>query len=184
MPKKLLVLLIFIGISIYLWYPAFNSTEQVATDTDPVLVPDFTAKLLHQELFDHKGDLKQEVFSQKMEHFADLDLTYFEQPEFIIYQDDNPYWRLSAKVGNMQDGRLILDENVQMLQLNNNELVNSIETSYLEINLNSQIVTTDKLFVIKGQRTTITGHGLNADLKEGRVKMTKHVQTILKGNQQ
>ena len=179
---KIIVISLFIGISLYLWYPAFQDSEQQENDAEEVLIPDFTARLLHQELFDNNGKLKEEVFSQKMEHFADLNLTYFEQPEFIIYQDDNPYWRLSALVGNMQDGRLVLAQNVQMVQLNDNELVNSIETSYIEIDLNSQLVTTDKRFVIKGKNTTIIGHGLRADLKLGRLQMTKHVETILKGN--
>ena len=179
---KIIVITLFIGISLYLWYPDFQDSEQQESDTEAVLIPDFTARLLHQELFDNNGKLKEEVFSQKMEHFADLNLTYFEQPEFIIYQDDNPYWRLSALVGNMQDGRLVLDQDVQMVQLNDNELVNSIDTSYIEIDLNSQLVTTDKRFVIKGKNTTIIGHGLRADLKLGRLQMTKHVETILKGN--
>ena len=179
---KLLVIILFAGISLYLWYPVFQQDSASLDNTESALVPDFTARLLHQELFDQQGRLKEEVFSEKMEHYADLDLTYFEQPEFIIYQDDKPYWRLLAEVGNMQEGRLILDQSVKMYQLNDNDLVNSIETSYLEIDLNSQLVTTDKMFVIKGQKTTITGHGLHADLKLGRLKMTQHVKTILKGN--
>lgn len=179
---RFIVITLFIGISLYLWYPAFHDSDEQIDEAEAVLIPDFTARLLHQELFDNNGKLKEEVFSQKMEHFADLNLTYFEQPEFIIYQDDQPYWRLSAQVGNMQDGRLVLNEDVQMVQLNDNELVNSINTSYIEIDLNSQLVTTDKRFVIKGVNTTIVGHGLRADLKVGRLQMTKHVETILKGS--
>ncbi len=179
---KALVVTTFLGISLYLWYPMLQLTNTSEILEEPVLVPDFTAMLLHQELFDQNGNLKQEVFSQKMEHFAELSLTYFEGPEFIIYQNDKPYWRLSAQIGSMQDGRLILDKNVVMYQLTDNELVTTIETEYLEINLNTQVVTTDKAIIIKGRRSTIEGQGLKADLKAGKVKLTQHVRTILKGN--
>lgn len=181
MRLRLLVLLIFVGISLYLWFPAFTNQSNADDSEEPVLTPDFTATLLHQEMFDKNGTLKQEVFSQKMEHYAQLALTYFEQPEFIIYQNNAPFWRLAADLGSVQDGRLTLDSNVKMYQLTNNELVTSIETQYLEIDLDTQVVETDKPIIIRGEKTTIEGQGLTADLKAQTVKLKHHVRTILKG---
>jgi len=183
MRTKLVIILIFIGISLYLWLPAFNTLNEFDDNDEPELIPDFTATLLHQEMFNDEGKLKQEVFSQKMEHYAQLALTYCEQPEFIIYQDDKPFWRLAAMTGSVQDGRLTMENDVTWFQLNDNKLVTSIETEYIEIDLDSQLVVTDKPIIIRGEKTTIEGKGLRADLKAERVTLTKHVRTILKGNQ-
>jgi len=176
-----LVVLAFIVVSLILWMPAFQDSEQTTDDFEEELRPEFTAKLLHQELFDSNGQLSQEVFSQKMEHFAELQLTHFESPEFIIYQNQKPFWRLSAKIGNMQDGILTLDQNVKMIQLSENVMVESIITEYLEINLDSNKVSTDNVIQIEGQRMTIVGNGMEADLNVGKVTLTEHVETIIKG---
>ena len=178
---RLLVVLAFIVISVILWLPAFQQPIDSDGDFDQELFPEFTAKFLHQEMFDEQGRLTQEVFSQKMEHFAELDLTHFEQPEFVIYQNHEPFWRLTAKVGNMQDGLLILDQAVTMEQLTANAMVRTINTEYLEINLESNMVTSDSPITIAGQRMTIVGSGMIADLNLGKVSLTQHVETVIKG---
>jgi len=176
-----LVVLAFVVVSLILWMPALRDADNEKDDFEQELRPEFTAKLLHQELFDKKGQLSQEVFSQKMEHFAELQLTHFEFPEFIIYQDLKPFWRLSAQIGNMQDGILTLDQDVKMVQLSENALVESIQTEYLEIDLDSNMVSTDNVIQIEGQRMTVIGNGMNADLNLGKVTLTEHVETIIKG---
>ena len=182
MKLRILLAVVIVAASWYFWLPIKPTQIIDSTNKEEVLVPDFTATLLHQEMFDINGNLTQEVFSQKMEHFAALELTYFEQPEFVIYQNKKPFWRLSAQNGNVQDGRLILDKNVTMYQVENNQMVTTIDTDYLEINLDSQLVWTDKPIVIKGKQSIITGKGMKADLKVGKVQLTEHVRTIIKGS--
>lgn len=178
---RLTILLTFLIVSLVLWYPAWQDSPNRSTEQEAELIPEFTAKFLHQEMYDLDGNLKQEVFSQKMEHYADLSLTQFEQPEFIIYQDHQPFWRLSAKFGAMQDGLLTLDEQVTMLQLTDSLLVQSITTDYLEINLNSNLVVTDNPIKIEGTKLSILGQGLKADLNMGKLNLTHHVKTVFKG---
>jgi lipopolysaccharide export system protein LptC len=179
---RLSIFLTFLIVSLILWYPAWQELPEIDTAQEADLVPEFTAKLLHQEMYDAQGKLKQEVFSKKMEHYADLSLTQFEQPEFIIYQDNQAFWKLSAQYGAMQDGLLTLNNQVTMLQLTDSLLVQSIATDYLEINLNSNLVTTDNPIKIEGTKLSIMGQGLRADLNLGKVTLTQHVKTIFKGN--
>ena len=181
MYARIFVVLAFLGISLILWWPALQQPDETFDDFEQELLPEFTAKFLHQEMFDDKGELTQEVFSQKMEHFAELQLTHFVQPEFVIYQDRQPLWRLSAKIGNMQDGLLSLDENVKMVQLNDNNLVKTIATDYIEIDLDTKMVTTDNPITIEGQKMRVVGNGMVADLTLGKVSLTQHVETLIKG---
>lgn len=176
------VVVLFIGILAVLWLPNFTPQSQLPFDFEEELIPEFTAKLLHQELFDANGELQQEVFSQKMEHFSELSLTHFISPEFIIYQDRKPFWRLSAQIGDMQEGILTLDKNVIMVQLGEKSLIQTIKTNFLEINLDSNLVTTDNPITITGDKLTIVGQGLVANLTEGTVTLTHHVETLIKGN--
>lgn len=177
---RLAVVLTFIFVTVLLWFPSWQTSENVEEET--ALIPAFTAKLLHQELYDESGQLAQEVFSQKMEHFSELSLTHFKQPEFIIYKNHKPFWRLKAQSGIMQDGLLTLDEQVVMLQLTNNDMVESISTDYIEIDLNSNIVTTDSPITIEGSQLYIKGNGLIANLNVATITLTEHVQTTLIGN--
>lgn len=179
---RLFIFLAFVVISFLWWFPALESEKSIDSEAMNDLIPEFTAKFLHQELFDSEGNLEQQVFSHKMEHYADLSLTHFKQPEFTIYQDNKPFWRISAQLGNMQDGLLLLEGSVTMLQISDNALVNSITTEYLEINLNTNIVSTDNEITIKGENTIIVGKGLIADLERQTLSLVNHVQTIIKGS--
>lgn len=181
MRLRLLIVLAFLLVSLLWWLPSLNSDgEQSVTASEQDIQPEFTAELLHQEMYDETGQLQREVFSQKMEHFSELNLTHFQQPEFVIYQDQTPHWRITAEMGDMQDGRLVLDANVIMIQIVENTLVNKITTEYLEIDLNNSLVTTDKKINIEGNSVWIEGKGLNANLKLGTIKLINHVQTRIK----
>lgn len=177
MKLRLLVVLCFIIISLLWWIPSFDSGQPQSSDANTDILPEFTAESLHQEIYDQQGNIHREVFSKRMEHYSELSLTHFEQPEFILYQEQTPHWRISAQTGNMQDGKLVLDEQVIMLQIVNNSLVKKITTEYLEIDLNNSLVTTDKKINIEGNNVWIEGQGLVADLNLGTIKLTNHVQT-------
>ena len=60
-------------------------------------------------------------------------------------------------------------------------MVKFITTDYLEINLDTNMVTTDNPIKIEGEKLTIEGQGLIADLTAGKVSLTKHVETHFKG---
>ena len=172
------VILLMIVVAIFWWQPISNAPKPTSEQEQfQDITPEFTSKLLHQEIYDKEGNIQQEIFSQSMEHFSELALTHFKQPEFIIYQNDKPYWRLSAQIGTLHEDSLILDQKVVMVQIVDNTLVNKISTEYLEINLSSNFVTSDQSITIEGNNVYILGKGLTADLNQGSIKLTNHVQT-------
>lgn len=180
MKLRLLVIVAFIVISLLWWMPSFNTGKVAIDDDNQDILPEFTAESLHQEIYDEQGNIHREVFSKKMEHYSELALTHFQQPEFVLYQDKKPNWRISAQMGNMQDGKLVLDQQVIMLQIVDNSLVKKITTEYLEIDLNNSLVTTDQKINIEGNDLWIEGQGLNADLNLGTITLTNHVRTRIK----
>lgn len=182
MGMRLIILLGFILVSLLWWFPTFENNNSGGQEELDDLVPEYSTTFLHQEMFNEEGNLEQEVFSHKMEHYADLSLTHFKQPEFILYQGDKPFWRISAKIGNMQDGLLLLESTVRMIQVTDSDLVNTITTEYLEINLDTNIVSTDNDIKIEGKNVTVQGKGLTADLERGTLSLVNHVKTIIKGS--
>ena len=180
--SRALTLLLFLAAGLYLWHSFSLVTNKQDQLTELDLVPEFTATQLKQEVYDSKGNLTQEVSAVKMEHYSELALTHFEKPEFIIYQNNKPFWRLSADIGNMEEHILTLDNNVYMQQMNDNQLVRSITTKYLEINLDTNQVKTDTPIEIIGNKIHIIGQGMQANLNQGKVTLNHHVKTIFKGS--
>ena len=82
----------------------------------------------------------------------------------------------------MQDGLLLLEKSVIMVQISDNKMVNTITTEYLEINLNTNIVSTDNSITILGENVTIEGKGLTANLELGTLSLVNHVKTRIKGS--
>jgi lipopolysaccharide export system protein LptC len=172
--------ILIIAIAAMVW---LMPTQDDATDLDNVqqdFTPEFTAKDLRQSLYNEKGELFQEVVADEMEHYTELKLTYFKNPTFTIYQNNNAHWNISASEGNIQDNLLTLDTKVVMQQLGDSPFIQTISTEYLEIDLDSNTVMTDNDILIEGTKIRIIGKGLLVDLNEGNVSLTNHVETIIK----
>ena len=183
MLTKLLALLSLGVIALLIWLPDNNTTNNNQQD-DQELLPEFTAKMLHQELYDEQGQLHQKVISESMEHFKEISLTHFLKPDFTLYENQQPNWRIVAMGGTLQEGLLILDKQVTMHQMVEGSQVKTIQTEYLEIDLNAKLVTTDSPVIIQGEQLIITGQGLEANLNEGMIRLTNQVNTLFKGHKE
>lgn len=173
-------ILLLLVLAAIVWLFPDMETESSSKESRQDFTPEFTANGLKQSLYDQNGKLYQEVIAEQMEHYSELQLTYFKNPTFTIYQDDKAYWNISALEGNIQNSLLTLDSDVTMIQLDQNKLVQTISTQYLEIDLESNTVMTDNDIQIEGKKITIKGNGLFVDLDQGNVSLTNHVETIIK----
>ncbi|WP_100644519.1 LPS export ABC transporter periplasmic protein LptC [Alteromonas facilis] len=156
-----------------------ESPETVGSEED-IYQPTYQAKNLRSALYDNDGQLSHRIFAQEMEHYEQLGFVYFKQPQYTIYmEDDQTPWRVTADEGTLyDDNRIQLERNVIIQSLSQEEFVKTISTEFLQINLETKIMTSDQAVTIVGEDYQIESDGLEADLNLKTYELQQHVQTI------
>ncbi|WP_440876214.1 LPS export ABC transporter periplasmic protein LptC [Thalassotalea sp. PLHSN55] len=155
-----------------------KTAEVISTD----LVPEFIAENLQSDIFNEDGQLSYVIDAQRMEHFSDLSLTNFELPRYTLYPKNNSLpWKMSANEATLYDNnRVILKNRVRLYATDKNSLIQEINGKYLELDLNTNIISSEQTILIKGKGFTMYGSGLIVDLNTTQMTLTEHVQTIYK----
>lgn len=172
-----LIGLFFISCALFFWNPFWSVTQQKVTPQNNVYLPDFTANDMTLRRFDEAGYLSSLVKAQKMEYYSD-NVTTFIKPSYIIYpKNGKPRWKIDADNGIFdQQNRVVLNNNVIISAIDPKESLQKLYTSYLEVNLTSMQVTSDKEIKIEGTQYNATGTGLRADLNLRQFELIKDIQ--------
>jgi lipopolysaccharide export system protein LptC len=159
------------------------------------LTPDFIAEALKSDIYTQSGHLSHSVVAERMEHYAELEVTHFELPNYILYPKNNKApktssnekqnypWKLSAKEATLyKNNRVILNHRVHLTATNETSLIQEIHCKYLELDLNTNIISSDQTVMVQGKDFTMYGSGLIIDLNTKQMTLTEHVRTIYKKN--
>lgn len=162
--------------------PFLKKEEETQTDdnTPEAWDPNYRAKNMESTLYNKKGEINHKVFANAMEHYEMLGFTLFENPEYTIYTDrtDQP-WKINAEEGTLySDNRIQLEQNVRIRSLNQADFVQTIETSFIEIDLDNNTMTSDQPVTITGPEYVITSNGFTANLLTRKFELINHVQTV------
>lgn len=176
--------------------------ENVETE----LSPDFIAEALKTDIYTKSGHLSHAIVADRMEHYAKLEVTHFELPNYTLYPKYNPSkaanissdsknlsginseskassspWELSAKEATLyKNNRVILNHRVHLSATDKNSLIQEIHCKYLELDLNTNIISSDQTVLVQGKDFTMYGSGLIIDLNTKQMTLTEHVRTIYK----
>ncbi|NMP30158.1 LPS export ABC transporter periplasmic protein LptC [Thalassotalea sp. M1531] len=176
-----LVALVFslMGYGIVQWRQS-QVTQTEIVDTE--LTPDFIAEALKSDIYNDRGKLSHKIDAQRMEHYAELSFTHFEYPNYTLYPKDNTApWKLAAAEGTLyNNNRVVLKNRVRLTATEENSLIQEIHCKYLELDLNTNIISSDQTIMIQGKDFTMYGSGLIIDLNTKQMTLTEHVQTIYK----
>ncbi len=156
-----------------------------SNNVDKQIAPDFIAETLNSETFSASGQLSYIIDAQRMEHYAQLAVTHFEFPKYTLYpkSHDAP-WKISANEGTLyNNNRVKLENSVTLISTDTSSLIQEIHGKYLELDLNTNIISSEKKIEIKGLDFTMYGSGLIVDLNTKQVTLTKHEQTIYQHTQ-
>jgi lipopolysaccharide export system protein LptC len=159
------------------------------------LTPDFIAEALKSDIYTSLGQLSHSVVADRMEHYAKLEVTHFELPNYILYaknsnqpkkasvEKKNFPWKLSAKEATLyKNNRVILNHRVHLTATDESSLIQEIHCKYLELDLNTNIISSDQTVMVQGKDFTMYGSGLIIDLNTKQMTLTEHVRTIYKKN--
>lgn len=175
---------------------------------DSELTPDFIAEALKSDIYTESGQLSHAIIADRMEHYAKLEVTHFELPSYTLYpksystnnagsndpllDDSIPSslpkkvsypWKLSAKEATLyKNNRVILNHRVHLSATDENSLIQEIHCKYLELDLNTNIISSDQTVMIQAKDFTTYGSGLIIDLNTKQMTLTEHVRTIYKKN--
>jgi len=176
------------------------------------LTPDFIAEALKSKIYTETGQLSHEIMADRMEHYASLEVTHFELPNYTLFPKSsstrnalntpstkdgtlaNPLpssrpkkishpWKLSAKEATLyKNNRVILNHRVHLKATDEDSLIQEIYCKYLELDLNTNIISSDQTVMVQGKDFTMYGSGLIIDLNTKQMTLTEHVRTIYKKN--
>ena len=155
-------------------------SEEKTVNTE--LTPDFIAEALKSDIYSESGQLSHKIDAQRMEHYAQLSFTHFEFPNYTLYPKDNSApWKLAATEGTLyNNNRVVLKNRVRLKATESTSLIQEIHCKYLELDLNTNIISSDQTILIQGKDFTMYGSGLIIDLNTKQMTLTEHVQTIYK----
>ncbi|WP_286233577.1 LPS export ABC transporter periplasmic protein LptC [Thalassotalea sediminis] len=163
--------------SILEWHHTKQEDIQVVENN---ITPDFIAESLKSEAFSQKGLLTYRIDASRMEHYSELAVTHFEFPKYTLYpKDSDAPWKISANEGTLYNSnRVKLENKVLLISTDENSLIREIHGKYLELDLNTNIISSENSIRIKGVDFAMQGTGLIIDLNTKQVTLTQHEQTI------
>ncbi|MFT5760295.1 MAG: lipopolysaccharide export system protein LptC [Alteromonadaceae bacterium] len=159
-----------------------KSAQVTIESIDAGLTPEFIAESLKSKTYNKNGDLSHIIDAQRMEHYADIAITHFEFPKLTLYPEGGGVpWQVSAKEATLYaNNRVRLENRVQLIASDKNSMIQEIHGKYLELDLNTNIVSSEQTILILGKGFTTYGSGLIVDINTTQMTLTEHVQTIFK----
>ena len=161
-----------------------NSSQEQQAKVTSELTPDFIAESLKSKIYSPNGQLSHIIEAARMEHYSELEVTNFEQPNFTLFPKNSiSPWKLDAKEATLyKNNRVILSHRVLLRATTGDSLIQEIHCKYLELDLNTNIISSDQTVLIQGKDFTTYGSGLIIDLNTKQMTLTEHVRTIYKKN--
>lgn len=180
--NSLALFILLLSVTVYgiiEWRSDKNEQEGIINNE---LTPDFIAETLKSKSYTEEGKLSYTIEADRMEHYDRLSLTHFELPNYILYpKNSNEPWNLTAKEATLhKNNRVILNKRVRLKATDKESLIEEIHCKYLELDLNTNIISSEQTVLIIGKNFTTYGSGLIIDLNTKQMTLTEHVQTIYK----
>ena len=172
-----LLFLLALGLSLPNWLA--EEVIKPKIQTEEAWVPNYQARKMRSTVYNKDGNINHQVFAEKMEHFDLLGFTLFKQPQYVLYTQTGSPWKINAIEATLYDDqRLQFENDVEIFNENAKGQVQKITTDFVEINLDSKLMTTDQPVLITGENITINSNGIKANLESQQYEFIDHVKTI------
>lgn len=145
--------------------------------------PDYYMEDFVSHSMNKDGTLKHKVQAVYMAHYPDNDTTELYSPEMEIFRQNNVPLFIKAKKGwvTADNDIILLRGKVRMWEMDKNGVTNmQVETTDVKVLLSEEYAETDQYATIISKGSTITGTGMRAHFKEGRLEVLNHERTIIK----
>lgn len=128
--------------------------------------PDFVAKDLVTTRFDINGKRTERLEATYAEYYQILEQAIFDKPVVYLYDDQGAAeWKVTAETGVLNtDDNVILRDKVHLAGLLPTAFISTLDTPYLELDLVTQDVRSNREVKILGQDFQTQGVGLKGHL--------------------
>ncbi len=182
MPKYIInsiILLVFLISAILFYFLNYDQSEVQILSKNTY--PDSYLVDATYHRMDKTGKEFVLIKAENVQHFPLKNMTLLENPTLIIHNDDD-IWRLKAlhaqsknefdMINLSQQVEITRDESSAKFWL-------KASTDSLVVQPHLQLVETDKTVTIEQPGLKISGHGLLGNLKDGNLKLLKHMQSTI-----
>ena len=161
------------------WRTAAIEQDTLIVDVER---PDFIAEKLKSRIYNEMGQLSHTIEAERMEHYADLEVSYFEAPHYTLYpQKDGQPWKVSAQEATLyKDNRVELKTQVHIQATDVDSLIKEIYCKTIALDLKTNIISSEQAVIVVGKDFTMYGSGLIIDLNTKQMTLTQHERTIYK----
>ena len=144
--------------------------------------PDFIAEKLESKIYSDLGQLTHTVAAARMEHYDDLEISYFEAPNYTLYPQKGALpWQISAREATLyKDKRVELKNQVHIQATQSDSLIKEIHCKKIILDLTTNIISSEQPVVVVGKDFTMYGSGLIIDLNTKQMTLTQHERTTYK----
>lgn len=160
-----------------------QSVEQDAVNTERQR-PDFVAEKLQSNIYSDLGFLSHTINADRMEHYADLNVSYFEAPNYILYPaNKSKPWKISASEATLyKDNLVALKHKVVIKSTEIDSLIKEIICKEIALDLTTNIISSERAVIVKGKNFTMLGSKLTINLNTKEMTLNQHERTIYQKN--
>ena len=144
--------------------------------------PDYYMEDFTTLAMDENGDPDYRLYGVYLAHYPDSNTTEILKPSIDFLRDDKPAMHIIADKGWLAADNevVLLNGNVEFTRKDESgEPVMQINTDKARVLIDQNYVETDQFTKIVTHRTSITGMGMLADLKKGKLSVLRDVHTII-----
>lgn len=177
MKRLLLSVLIIVAISQYFWLQ-WSSQPKEEIVFDRVALPDYQIRALNRTEFDLNGQLHSKLSAHSLEHYQELEFTYFQGPRYILYSSDQEqHWIINANESVIYDNRqLELEGNVAIIANKPDDWFDTLYVNRLNMDLTAQTLSTSAKVKGVANKITFSGEGLRGNLKTQEFELVNQVR--------
>ena len=183
MAKQLKVIVFLLAVTaLSTWLLYRLNLESGATGAGTINAPDYYMEDFTTLAMDEEGNPDYKLYGVYMAHYPDSDTTEILKPSIDFLSTGKPSMHVIADKGWLAADNevVLLNGNVEFTQKDESgEPVMQINTEKARLLIDRNYVETDQFTKIVTRRTSITGTGMLADLKEGKLSVLSDVHTII-----
>jgi lipopolysaccharide export system protein LptC len=171
--QTLLIILLF-AVALLAWrWSSQGENENIEAKTNDISLPSFTATKLHSRRYTADGRLTDIFTAEQALYYEHNKVTDAITPVLQTFEPTGQTaWNITAKIGQLiGNDRLMLHDNIVIKNHNPALNIDRMQTSYLDMDMNTRQISSDKPVTIDSPDYHVQGVGLHADLNSKRYQI-------------
>ncbi|KAA8999233.1 LPS export ABC transporter periplasmic protein LptC [Affinibrenneria salicis] len=168
-----LVALVLIGLNLT------DSDDEVNLADSAASAPAYTSQHTVTVVYSPQGNLNYKLVSDKVEYFADDQLSWFTQPVATLFNEQGAAtWSVRADRARLtRDRMLYLQGHVEVNSLTTDSQLERIKTDNAQVNLVTQDISSDDEVTLYGASFTSNGMKMRGNLRNRTAELIEKVKT-------